>query len=290
MAAQDRARLISLLNTPGITSVVVKNVTTGELTIIAVGPGPMDMVNVRIDGGATLNLLEFAVAEWWLASTTLLDAVDNNWLSVPDPDAPVAQPPSAQPVTDVDFIPAPANPVLGDLLYWNGVIWALLPAGTLGYVLTSNGPLSLPSYQPSAGGGGGGGDALAVTGQTTTGLTDGDVCYISANNTWLTARSDGSRRQATISGAHAGTAGTMVIQGRIAAAKFTTAGGTPTPGEEVYLAANADDGGTGAGKLTAAQPSSGFLTVAGTCLNNTAYAGSKTSIVLLNPQSPIELL
>lgn len=45
---------------------------------------------------------------------------------------------------------------IGDLLYASGTTTLnTLAAGTLGYVLTSNGPLTAPSWQPAAGGGGG---------------------------------------------------------------------------------------------------------------------------------------
>jgi len=288
MSAQDRARLLVLLNTPGLTNLPVKNVTSGELTLIAEGPGALDRTRVLIDGGETRNLLEDAPQSWWINSSTLLDAVEKNWLDVLDPNAGVFIPSSVLTAETIQYIVAPKNPGIGDLLVWDGVAWVLFSPGTSGYVLTSNGPGVEPSYQPVAGGGGAG-DGLTVTGQTTTGLTDGDLCYISGNNTWLRARSDGTRQQATLRGAFTGTAGTMVFSGRVASAKFTTVGGAPIPGEEVYLAAQTDDGGNGLGKLTATQPITGFLTVAGICLDATSYAGLKTAIVLLKPQSPIAL-
>lgn len=288
MAAQDLARLTTLLNSPGVTNIPVRNLLSGELVITAQGPGTLDIIRITLDEAQTFNLLEAAPQSWWAASPDLEDAVRSNWLTVLDPNAGVFVPaPIVTPET-VTFIPAPSSPSIGDLLYWNGIFWTLFAPGTAGYVLTSNGPGVLPSYQPG-GGGGGGGDNNAVTGQTTTGLADGDFAYISGNNTWLKAQSDGSRAQATLRGANAGVAGSMIVTGRVAAAKFTTGGGSPTAGAEVYLAANADDGGTGAGKLTATAPSTGFLTRAGVCLDNSNYAGLKTCVVLLNPQPPIEL-
>jgi len=287
MATQDRSRaqILAQLNTPGVTSVLVKNATTGELTITARGPGALDLVRVTFDSRQIINLLDYAVNTWWVNSPTLLDAVDNGWITIPSSQNILIQGSVTSP--DVAYIVAPNSPTLGDLLVWNGLSWVVFPAGTSGYVITSNGPGTLPTYQIVAGGAGGDGDT--ITGQTTAGLTDGDLCYVSANSTWLKARSDGSRQQATLAGAFAGTSGSVLISGRLASAKFTTAGGTPTPGLEVYLAANADDGGAGAGKLTGVQPSSGYATVAGVCLDNTNYAGLKTCIVLLNPQSPIQL-
>jgi hypothetical protein len=205
----------------------------------------MDRIQVIIPPFGSINLIDWAPASWWLNSPTLLDAVDNDWISVPDPDAVSPTVPAPQVADDVDFIVSPTSPTVGDLLVWNGAAWISLLAGTAGYALTSNGPTNIPTYQPGGGGGGGGGDSNTVNGQTTTGLVDGDVAYVSGNDTWLKARSDGSRALATVRGANAGVVGTMIMNGRVAAAKFTTAGGLPSPGAEVYLAANSDDGGTG---------------------------------------------
>jgi hypothetical protein len=44
----------------------------------------------------------------------------------------------------------PAGSAIGDALVWNGVAWILLPAGPAGYVITSNGPGTLPTYQKIA--------------------------------------------------------------------------------------------------------------------------------------------
>lgn len=153
MSAQDLARLTTLLNAPGVTNIPVRNLLSGELVITAQGPGTLDVIRVTLDEAQTLNLLEVAPQSWWRASPDLEDSVRNNWLAVLDPNAGVFVPaPIVTPAT-VTFIPAPANPGIGDLLYWNGISWALFVPGTSGYVLTSNGPGVLPTYQPAGGGG-----------------------------------------------------------------------------------------------------------------------------------------
>jgi hypothetical protein len=282
--SQDLARLLRLLNQPGLTNLPAVNATSGEVQIIAVGPGPLDRVTLIMEPSRPYNLLEYAVQSWWLASVTLLFAVEQGWVLIPDPNAPTTVP-DVQIAEVTQYIVAPANPGIGDLLVWDGYAWVLLPPTTNGYVLTSNGLLTVPSYQavPSASA------AMVVTGQVTTGLADGDFGYVSGNDTWLKALSDGTQVQATVRGANLGTAGTMAIGGSILAAKFTTAGGSPAPGAEVFVAASADDGGSGAGKLTATAPTTGYLTKAGICLNDTNYAAFKTCVVLFNPGSPIAL-
>ena len=288
MSYSNRALLLLLLNTPGLEQLLVKNITSGELTLTAEGPGPLDRVRVVIQAGETINLLSYAIQSWWPDSESLMEAVDRPWIEVLDPDEGGGVSPSPIVPADIIYIPAPADADVGDLLYWDGNGWILLEPGTAGYVLTSNGDGVLPTYQVG-GGGGGSGDSNTVTGQSTVGLADGDICYVLSDNTWSAARSDGTKQQATVAGANAGTAGTMIISGRVASAKFTTAGGSPSAGQEVYIAASADDGGSGTGKLTSTQPATGYLTVAGVCLSAANYAGLKTCVVILNPQSPIQL-
>lgn len=286
--SQDLARLLRLLNQPGLTNLPALNFTAGELQIIAVGPGPLDQLRILLESGREYNLLEYAPQSWWQLSTTLLFAVEQGWVLIPAPGSPAATAPPIQLPVVAQYVVQPANPNIGDLLVWDGIAWVLLSTTTSGYVLTSNGPLVVPSYQPS-GGGGGGGSGNSVTGQITAGLGDGDFAYVSGNNTWLKARSDGSQLQATVGGANLGTSGVMSISGQILAAKFTTVGGSPVPGAEIFVAANADDGGTGAGKLTATAPSSGYLTKAGICLSDVNYGAFKTCVVIFNPSSPIAL-
>jgi hypothetical protein len=283
--SQDLARLLRLLNQPALTNLPAVNATSGEVQIIAVGPGPLDQIIIILEPARQYNLLEYAPQSWWQLSTSLVFAVEQGWIQIPDPNATTTTVPPVQLAGVVQYVVEPANPNIGDLLVWNGNAWVLLPPTTVGYALTSNGPLTVPSYQPTGGGGGG----STITGQTTTGLADGDFGYASANNTWAKAQSDGSQLQATVRAANLGAAGTMAIGGQILAAKFTTAGGSPVPGSEVFVAANADDGGTGAGKLTATAPVSGYLTKVGICLNNTNYGAFKTCVVLFHPGSPIAL-
>lgn len=131
---------------------------------------------------------------------------------------------------------------------------------------------------------------MDIVSQTTTGLADGDFGYLSAANTWSKAKSDGTAVQATVIAVSEGTSGKMTLPGSvIEAAKFTTAGGAPSVGAEVFLAAAADDTNTGAGKLTAAAPSTGYLVRVGVCVDASAYAGSKTAKIIFAPLSPIAL-
>jgi hypothetical protein len=133
-------------------------------------------------------------------------------------------------------------------------------------------------------------ESLVIPDQDTTSLVDGAGCYVSANNTWQLARSNGTLEEATLEGAFVGNADTVVFKGRAVNMLFTTDGGSPTPGDSVFLAASTDDGGTGIGKLTATPPGPGFFLVnAGICLDNTNYASLKTSAVLFNPRSPVAL-
>ncbi len=81
-------------------------------------------------------------------------------------------------------------------------------------------------------------------------------------------------------------AGTLQTAGPAASA-FTTAGGSPSNGAPVYLANAADDSSTGAGKLTATAPTVGQSVQVGICIDNGGYAGSKTSVVLIQVQPAI---
>lgn len=49
-----------------------------------------------------------------------------------------------------DGVPVPEGTNVGDLLVWTGTEWAQFPAGPNGEVVTSNGPGTLPSYNPAA--------------------------------------------------------------------------------------------------------------------------------------------
>jgi hypothetical protein len=132
--------------------------------------------------------------------------------------------------------------------------------------------------------------AVAVGTQTTTGLANGDFSYISSNDTWTKSQNNGTLRQATVIGAYEGVSGSVSLPGSIIeAAKFTTDGGSPQPGDAVFLAASTDDSGTGAGKLTATAPTTAgaYVTAVGVCLNNSNYAGSKTAKIVFSPALPI---
>jgi hypothetical protein len=152
------------------------------------------------------------------------------------------------------------------------------------------------AWLPIAGGGGGGGITNPqITGQVTAGLLPGEVCFTSAANTWSRAQSDGTLSQATAIGIYEGVAGTISLSGSpIASLRCTTAGGLPAVNDKLYLARAADDGGTGAGKVTATPPSpapggSVHLTVIGTCVDNANYAGVKTVKAILEPAYPVIL-
>lgn len=145
-----------------------------------------------------------------------------------------------------------------DVLTWDGSEWA-----------------------PAAGGGGG----STITGLTTAGLADGDVCYISAANT--ATRSDATAAvSARTAGVYKGTSGSLSAGGKISAVKFTTDGGSPANGAPVYVALGSADTSTGAGKLTATAPdaASQFVSEVGICLDNSNYAGSKTCVIAWAPK------
>lgn len=128
---------------------------------------------------------------------------------------------------------------------------------------------------------------LVATGLTTTGLASGDAGYISANNT-LSKTDATTIATARFFGVNTGTAGSMVTDGT-ATFKFTTDGGSPNPGDPVYLALLSEDTNTGAGKLTATAPSAALEVVyeVGIVVDNSLYAGSKTCVVLIQPKMPI---
>lgn len=131
---------------------------------------------------------------------------------------------------------------------------------------------------------------LVVASQTTTGLADGDFGYVSAANTWTKTDAD-AIASAIVAGVNEGTAGSMTLPGGIIeAAKFTTAGGSPTHGAEVYLAPGTEEA-SASGKLTATAPTAAgkVVAVAGVCLDNSNYAGAKTAKVIFIPKTPVLL-
>ncbi len=130
---------------------------------------------------------------------------------------------------------------------------------------------------------------VVESGLTTAGLAVGDFGYASATNTMTKTDADAMASSRCV-GANEGTVGSMTVMGVIEAAKFTTAGGAPSPGAPVYLAPGTEEA-SAAGKLTATAPVGAGQVVAevGLCLDATAYAGAKTSSVTLQIKTPIQL-
>ena len=128
---------------------------------------------------------------------------------------------------------------------------------------------------------------LVIAGLTTTGLAAGDFGYISANGV-LSLTNSAAAASSRMHGCNVGTVGSMTVGGQVVA-KFTTVGGSPSPGAPVFLANLADDTNAGAGKLTATAPTTGVVAEVGLCVNNSNYAGAKTTVVLLQPKAIIQL-
>lgn len=176
-------------------------------------------------------------------------------------------PPTGNTAGDVRFVTS-----VGQWYWWNGAAWA-----------------------PTAGGGGGG-TTPQLTGQVTAGLVAGEVCYLSAAETWSRAQADGTLAQATSLGIYDGTPGTILLTGSsLVDLRCTTAGGAPAINGKLYLAPASEDGGTGAGKVTATPPSpppggSIQLEVVGVCVNNATYAGSKVVKAIFQPAYPVILV
>lgn len=131
---------------------------------------------------------------------------------------------------------------------------------------------------------------LVIDGLTTSGLTAGNAAYYSGANTLGKTDSQASNT-ARFAGIYEGTSGEMVSAGKTTAL-FTTAGGSPSNGAPVYLAAATDDGGAGAGKLTATPPASGSGLVrakVAIVIDNSLYASAKTCVVQVQSEAPILL-
>jgi hypothetical protein len=126
-----------------------------------------------------------------------------------------------------------------------------------------------------------------ITGLNTAGLTSAGLAgYISANNT-LQPGDNLSLSTCSVVGFSNGTSGSLVVGG-IITCKFTTVGGSPNPGQTVFLAASTDEVGA-AGKLTATAPNSGVLLAIGFCLDNTNYSSLKECNIVFQIKSPIQL-
>ncbi len=146
--------------------------------------------------------------------------------------------------------------------------------------------------------GDGDGTSIIIPGLTTTGVGDGDAVYISGINT-VTKTDAASLSTAKFFGFGTASVGSVQISGVIDAAKFTTFGGKPANGEDVYLALASVDSGTGVGKLIAIPPlGPAILSPMGICLDNSNYALLKTCKIgiqaktrlALGPPIPTELI
>jgi hypothetical protein len=150
---------------------------------------------------------------------------------------------------------------LGSPVWWNGAAWVSAVAGRTTIALNTA--------------------AMAGSGQ---------AAYVSAAG--VASPTDASALgTAAFVGIYEGVAGQIQNTDDVADALFTTAGGSPGNGANVYLALASDDGGTAAGKLTATAPvgAGKVVTRVGICLDNTAYAGTKKARVLLQPVAPVQL-
>jgi hypothetical protein len=292
------ATLTRLLNTPGLVSLPIKVVIQGEIQLEVNGPRPLDRINVLLDGGVVTDLFQVVrdfggLPSWLNGCTDLYSAVQRGWIDILNQQpAQVATP---QQAAQPNNIPSPASPQVGDLLVFTGSSWDKLPAGPTGQVLTSNGPGFLPNYQP-AGGGGGGGGVPQITGQVTTGLTRGDVCYLSAPNTWSKANAASILSLATSGGVYSGTDGILDLTGSVVAEiRCTADGGQPDIGHSLFLATASADGGGGAGKVSAIPPSPPLggtvnLQIVGICVDNSNYATFKVVKAIFQPSYPTILV
>ena len=292
------ATLTRLLNTPGLVSLPIKVVIQGEIQLEVNGPRPLDRINVLLEGGVITDLFQVVrdfggLPSWLNGCTDLYSAVQRGWIDILNQQP--TQVPTPQPAAQPNYISAPPNPQVGDILIFTGGNWNALPAGPTGQVLTSNGPGFLPNYQP-VGGGGGGGTTPQIAGQTTTGLTRGDVCYLSAPSTWSKASADSTVTLATSGGIYSGTNGILDLTGSaLAEIRCTIEGGQPAIGGNLFLAVSSADSGNGAGKVTAIPPSPPLggtvnLQIVGICVDNSNYATFKVVKAIFQPSYPTILV
>lgn len=283
----ELAELTRLLNTPDLSALVVRVVIQGQIQIEAVGASYLDVVKVLLEPEQPRDLLQYAPASWWLNSESLFSAVGNGWIQVVTAPASTSNVVITPPV--LEYIVRPVNANIGDLLVFDGINWITLPTGTNGQVLTSGGVGALPSYQdPSSAG-------SEVTGQITTGLFVGDVCYLAGVNTWHLAFCDSGVPQATAAAVFGGTTGSMYIVGATVDIRCTIEGGPPAANSKLYLAKSSADSGAGMGKVTHVPPEPPVggtvnLTTVGICVDNSNYAALKTVKAILQPAYPIVLI
>ncbi len=153
----ELATLTRLLNTPGLAALPVRVTLQGELQLEVNGPGPLERIQVLLEGGIVTDLYAAVTdkggqVHWLKNCLDLFDAVSNGWLTI----ATAPSGPSSEVIisTQQSFIPSPPEAQVGDILVFDGSRWTSLATGPSTYVLTSNGTGFLPSYQPPTGGGG----------------------------------------------------------------------------------------------------------------------------------------
>lgn len=85
--AIERAKLFAILQSDDPQSMVVFNETSGEIQLVATGPGAGQRTTVRLKPQRSTDLLQFAPITWWQTSAStneLVNAIENSWISVPE--------------------------------------------------------------------------------------------------------------------------------------------------------------------------------------------------------------
>lgn len=161
---------------------------------------------------------------------------------------------------------------------WTGSAWE--PMGILGGVQQVEQERFVDGINPS------------LRNQETVSASSGQVCYLSGPNEWSPGRCDGTFLEARVSSVYTGVTGALFTSGAfVDEAPFTTAGGKPQINNICFLAAGADDGGTGAGKFSAVPPTKDgqWVVRCGTVVNNSLYDTQKVCQILFFPDPPILL-
>lgn len=139
-------------------------------------------------------------------------------------------------------------------------------------------------------GGGSSGDGNFMSGFTTTGVANGDLCYVSAANT--VSKTDSTvATSSDLFGVATNIPGTVQIMGIVEDMNFTTSDGAPANGGLCWIALGTDDSGAGAGRATSVPPTTVTQIVAevGIVVDNSNWAALKTCRVLLQVKKPILL-